>query len=286
MRFLLTCILIVLFVSCNDRSPYPGYSKGEKGIYYQLNKIGESTLKPEINDYITADIVYKTMNDSVFFTGRRKLQIQNSVTEGSIVDCFMMLSQGESASFIISADAFFRETLQTEAPLFIPSGSMMKVNLDIIEIQTTQQYEKEKEAFLNWIEDFGDYEKVVLQQFLKEEKLSVKPTGSGLFYLKLREGNGKKIVAGDTLTLNYEGRFLNGKFFDSTIKRKQPFQFVYGTEWQVVKGLEEAIGMMSEGEKSLFILPSDLAFGNEGSSTGIVPPFTSLLFEVEIISIN
>jgi FKBP-type peptidyl-prolyl cis-trans isomerase FkpA len=286
MRFLLTCILIVLFVSCNDRSPYPGYSKGEKGIYYQLNKIGESTLKPEINDYITADIVYKTMNDSVFFTGRRKLQIQNSVTEGSIVDCFLMLSQGESASFIISADAFFRETLQTEAPLFIPSGSMMKVNLDIIEIQTTQQYEKEKEAFLNWIEDFGDYEKVVLQQFLKEEKLSVKPTGSGLFYLKLREGNGKKIVAGDTLTLNYEGRFLNGKFFDSTIKRKQPFQFVYGTEWQVVKGLEEAIGMMSEGEKSLFILPSDLAFGNEGSSTGIVPPFTSLLFEVEIISIN
>ena len=88
------------------------------------------------------------------------------------------------------------------------------------------------------------------------------------------------------MTVNYEGRFLNGKFFDSTVRRKQPFQFVYGTEWQVVEGLEEAIGMMKEGEKSLFILPSNLAFGTEGSSTGIVPPFTSLIFEVELLAIN
>ena len=114
----------------------------------------------------------------------------------------------------------------------------------------------------------------------------MKPTGSGLYHLKLREGTGKRIEKGDTVTVNYEGRFLNGKFFDSTIRRNQPFQFVYGTEWQVVKGLEEAIGMMHEGEKSLFILPSDLAFGTEGSSTGIIPPFTSLIFEVEILKVN
>jgi len=67
------------------------------------------------------------------------------------------------------------------------------------------------------------------------------------------------------------------------VRTKQPFQFVYGTEWQVVKGLEEAIGMMQEGEKALVILPSDLAFGSEGSSTGIIPAYTSLIFDVEII---
>ncbi len=286
MKKLFIILLGLFFFSCSNNSPYPGFSKGPKGIYFQLHKIGESSKKASFNDYITADITYKTLNDSVFFKGRRKLQLQQTGDEGSIEDCFLMLSEGESATFILSADVFFSQTLQTSLPEFLPPGSNMKIDLDIVEIQTQQEYEKEKVAFLNWIEDFGDYEKVILQQFLKEEKLPVHPTSSGMYYLKLREGNGKKVEKGDTVTINYEGRFLNGKFFDSTIKRKQPFQFVYGTEWQVIKGLEEGIGMMTENEKSLFILPSGLAFGTEGSSTGIVPPFTSLLFEVEIISIN
>jgi FKBP-type peptidyl-prolyl cis-trans isomerase FkpA len=114
----------------------------------------------------------------------------------------------------------------------------------------------------------------------------VNPLPSGIYYLNLVQGNGKKVELGDTITVNYEGRFLNGKFFDSTVKRRQPFQFVYGTEWQVIKGLEEAIGLMCEGEKSLFILPSELGFGNRGSSSSIIPPFTSLIFEVEILKVS
>jgi FKBP-type peptidyl-prolyl cis-trans isomerase len=196
-----------------------------------------------------------------------------------------MLSEKESATFIISADDFFLKTLQSERPSFIAHESKMMIAVDLLEIQTEEDYRKEKEAFLNWIEDFGDYEKVVLQQFIQEEKLPVELMASGIYFINLVPGTGEKIETGDTLTINYEGRFLNGKFFDSTVKRNQPFQFVYGTEWQVVKGLEEAIGMMREGEKSLVILPSGLAFGNEGSSTGIIPPFTSLIFEVEILKV-
>ena len=50
--------------------------------------------------------------------------------------------------------------------------------------------------------------------------------------------------------------------------------------------MEDAIGMMHEGEKALFIMPSELAFGENGSSTGIIPPFTSLIFEVELVAIH
>jgi FKBP-type peptidyl-prolyl cis-trans isomerase FkpA len=285
MKYIL--LFIVSFLSaCTNHSTYPGFSKGRHGIYYQLHTIGESTRKAAYGDYITADIQYQTMKDSVFFEGRRKIQLQKTDIKGSINQCFAMLRQGEKATFILSADDFFIKTLETSLPEFIPPGSKFKVTIDVIEIQTEKEYEKEKEAFLTWIEDFGEYEKVILQQYLQEEELPVQPTSSGLFHLMIREGTGKKIELGDTITVNYEGRFLNGKFFDSTIRRNQPFQFVYGTEWQVVKGLEEAIGMMREGEKSLFILPSELAFGNEGSSTGIVPPFTSLIFEVEILAVN
>ena len=286
MNKILWLVLVVLFWSCSGKSPYPGYSKGKHGIYYHLEQIGETDAKPEYGDFITADISYATMADSVFFKGRRKLQLQKSDVEGSISDCFSMLAPGEKATFIISADKFFKETLQSDLPAFISPGSNMKVTLNIIEVQTEKEYNQEKEAFLNWIEDFGDYEKVLLKQYLKSSKLELKPTPSGMYYLKIHEGTGKKVEKGDTVTVNYEGKFLNGKFFDSTIRRKQPFQFVYGTEWQVVKGLEEAIGMMREGEKSLFILPSDLAFGQKGSSTGIIPPYTSLIFEVELLKVN
>jgi FKBP-type peptidyl-prolyl cis-trans isomerase len=94
------------------------------------------------------------------------------------------------------------------------------------------------------------------------------------------------VSVGDTIVVHYEGIFLNVNFFDSTNKRNEAFQFVNGQQWQVIKGMEEAIATMHEGERSLFILPSDVAFGDSGSSTGLIPPFTSLIFEVELISIN
>ncbi len=199
---------------------------------------------------------------------------------------FALMAEGDSATYILNAGDFFHKTLKSPLPKFIPADGSLKINAGLQSIQTREEYEKQKEAFLTWIEDFGDYEKVVLKQFISSEKPGINPLPSGIYYVNLRPGKGKKVELGDTLTINYEGRFLNGKFFDSTVKRHQPFQFVYGTEWQVIKGLEQAIGMMREGERSLFILPSDLGFGNTGSSTGVIPPFTSLIFEVEILKVS
>ena len=280
-------ILAVMGVlSCGRMSRYPGYRSAGHGIYFKLHKIGESQVKAKTGDYITVNLEYTTLGDSSFFKGLRKLQITRPDFEGAIDECFTLLSEGDSATFILDADDFFSKTLQTSLPPFIPAGGAVVIHVGVQDIQTEEEYENEKEAFLSWIEDFGDYEKVLLRQFIMSEKLTVNPLPSGIYYLNLRPGNGKKVEIGDTLTVNYEGRFLNGKFFDSTVKRRQPFQFVYGTEWQVIKGLEEAIGMMCEGERSLFILPSEMGFGNRGSSTGIIPPFTSLIFEVEILKVS
>lgn len=278
--------MLVLFYGCQTKSPYSGYSKNKNGIYYKLLKIGENEIKAKPGDYITVDLIYKTLKDSIFFKGRRKFQVTKPDFKGSIDECFTMLAAGDSACFILSANDFFLKTLNSSLPSFIVPNSNMKITIKVEEIQTRKEYNKQKEAFLKWIEDFGEYEKILLKQFLEEEKLSIKPSESGLYTIVIKKGTGRKVSKGDTVKVHYEGRFLNGKFFDSTIKRKEPFQFVYGTEWQVIKGLEEAIGNMKEGEKSLFILPSEIGFGKEGSSTGIIPPFTSLLFEVELLEVK
>ena len=278
-------IVPLILFSCNN-SKYPGYSKTWSGIYYKLLAFGEDNIKAKAGDYISFDVVYRTLKDSAFFSGRRKFQVTEPEYNGSIDECFMMLSKGDKAEFILNADNFFKKTLQNNLPSFLKPTDDIKIEINMVDVQSAKEYENEKKAFLKWIEDFGDYEKEILSQYMQEKKLSIEPVGSGLYYIKIKSGNGRKVVKGDTLTVDYEGRFLDGKFFDSTIKRHESFQFVYGTEWQVVKGLEEAFGMMEEGEKAIVILPSELAFGETGSSTGIIPPFTSLIFEVEIKKIN
>lgn len=278
--------LIIFLASCSYFSKYPGYSKTWSGIYYKLLAIGDDKNTAKIGDYVTIEISYATIKDSTFFNGRRKFQVTKPEFEGSIDECFVLLSKGDKAEFIINAGNFFTRTLQNNLPSFLDANSNMKVTIKMEDIQNEADYENQKKAFMKWIEDFGDYEKEILAQYMRNEKLAIRPTESGLYFLKLKYGNGRKVAKGDTITVDYEGRFLDGKFFDSTIKRKEAFQFVFGTEWQVVKGLEEAIGLMEEGEKALVILPSELAFGQTGSSTGIIPPFTSLVFEVDLKKIN
>jgi FKBP-type peptidyl-prolyl cis-trans isomerase FkpA len=282
---LLTLLALVIIVSCN-KSEYPGYKKSENGFYYKLVKIGDDSIKCHYNDYITADICYRTLNDSVFFKGRRKFQISQPSFAGSIDECLTLLAEDDSASFIIPAKSFFVNTLSSELPAFLSATDNMKVDVTVLEIQTPIAFAYEKQAFLKWIEDFGEYEKTILQQYLDESKLKIAESPNGIRYLTLRKGNDRGVNLGDTVVVHYEGKFLNGKFFDSTRKRNEAFQFVYGQQWQVVKGMEEGIGMMHEGEKALFILPSEMAFGETGSSTGIIPPFTSLIFEVELLSVK
>jgi FKBP-type peptidyl-prolyl cis-trans isomerase len=283
---LLVSLACLLTFSCKKHAEYPGYSVHNDSIWFKLVKIGEDSTKACYNDYVTVDISYQTLKDSVFFSGRRKFQITKPDFTGSIDECMTLLEKDDSASFIIDATRFFKKTLSSELPPFLKKGERIKINVSVLDIQTPQQFEQEKEAFLKWIEDFGEYERTLLTQYIQGAKIKAQPTASGLYYISTQKGTGPDVAPGDTVVVHYEGRFLNGKFFDSTRQRNDPFQFVYGQQWQVVKGLEEAIGMMHEGEKAIFIIPSELAFGQDGSSTGIIPPFTSTIFEVELISVK
>ncbi len=276
-------ISLIFFASCNVFNKYPGFSKTKTGIYFKLHKIGEDVNPPVSTNFVTIDVVYATIDDSVFFSGHRTFQLSDPDFKGSIDECFLMLSVGDSATFIIDATNFFTKTLQTKLPRFLSEGDKLKVELKLDEIRTAEQYQKDKEDFLKWIEDFGEYEKTVLRRFINDERIDAEPMENGMYFISLYEGTGKPVEPGDLVTVNYEGKFLNGKFFDSTTKRNQPFEFVYGTEMQVITGLEEAIGRMREGEKALIILPSELAWGEKGSSTGIIPPFTSVIYEVELL---
>lgn len=274
----------IIFDSCNPM--YENYKKSDNNFYYQFLEIGDGEVNPAFDDYIVVDLSYKTMQDSVFFSGRRKFKLTKPKFKGDIDYCFAILCKGDSANFIIDANNFFTKTISSELPSFLTESSSMKVSVKLLEIIDSESYAKQKKEFLTWIEDFGDYEKILLEHYIEGEKISVSPSVTGLYKVTQEQGNKVTVQRGDTVVVHYEGMFLSGKYFDSTVKRNSPFEFVYGTEWQVVKGLEEAIGRMTEGEKAIFIMPSELAFGNGGSSTGIIPPFTPVIYKIELLKVT
>lgn len=280
-------ITLTAIAACSNKSKlFPGYSVTNSGIHYRLITLGESNIPASVGNYVTAIIAYRTLNDSLFFQGVRQFQLTLPEYDGSIDECFLMLSSGDSASFYIQAEPFFIKTLETNLPRFINSGEFMRVDIKLVEVKTAEEFQKEMEAFMSWINDFGEYEKVILKQYLDGQKLDIQPTESGLYIIPQLTTQKNKIEVGDTVTIHYEGRFLNGKPFDSTRKRGEPFQFIYGQKWQVIPGLEEAIGKMREGEKAMLIVPSHLAFGQQGNSNGMIPAFTSVIFELEILEVK
>jgi FKBP-type peptidyl-prolyl cis-trans isomerase FklB len=120
--------------------------------------------------------------------------------------------------------------------------------------------------------------------FLEEngKKEGVKTLPSGLQYKVLSDGTGKTPKKDDTVTVIYRGTFIDGKEFDSSISRGQPTTFrVDG----VIKGWTEALQLMKEGAKWKLFVPAELAYGQRGIPPRI-PPYSTLIFEVELVSIK
>ena len=134
---------------------------------------------------------------------------------------------------------------------------------------------KEKEQAQNAIAEG----KVYLEQNAKRD--GVTQTKSGLQYEVLTEGTGKSPKATDTVRCHYEGRLLDGTVFDSSYKRGEPADFGLN---QVIPGWTEGVQLMKEGAKFRFHIPYLLAYGERGAGAQI-PPYSTLIFDVELIKI-
>ena len=121
--------------------------------------------------------------------------------------------------------------------------------------------------------------KAYLDENAKKEGFTV--TKSGLQYEVLQEGTGKSPKATDTVRCHYEGRLLDGSVFDSSYKRGEPADFGLN---QVIPGWTEGVQLMKEGAKYRFTIPYLLAYGEQGAGASI-PPFSTLVFDVELIKV-
>jgi len=150
--------------------------------------------------------------------------------------------------------------------------------------QIVQQFFAEQEQKINKQRaEAGKAHKEAGEKYLAEnaKKDGIITLPSGLQYQVLKEGNGKKPSAKDSVKCHYEGFLIDGTVFDSSVQRGEPA--VFGLQ-QVIAGWTEGLQLMQEGAKYRFFIPYRLAYG-EGGAGSSIPPFAALIFDVELIEV-
>ena len=153
----------------------------------------------------------------------------------------------------------------------------------------TKMSREDSEAFMRQQINQIRQEKIELAKaegvaFMEANKVKpgIETTASGLQYKVLSAGNGPKPTANDRVKVHYTGSLPDGKVFDSSVERGEPAVFGVG---QVIAGWTEALQLMPVGAKWKLFIPQELGYGERGAGQDI-PPFSPLVFEVELISIE
>ena len=287
---------------------YPGYEKSENGVYAKFYKRDKKGIKAKEGDVIKLILLYKNSKDSILFDSKKQnpsggdfieFPLNKSTFKGSFEDALCMLAVGDSASFLINADSVFLKTFGTkEVPAFIEKGSLLDFEVKLEKITSKEDAEKENikkmEEKKAMMEALKKNEPAILTKYLADNKITATPSVNGLYYIEKAAGNGVKPTKGCKVKVNYTGRLLDGSIFDTSDEAVakqaglfderrpyEPIEFSLGVG-QVIPGWDEGISLMSIGAKGQLIIPSSIGYGEQGA--GPIPPFSSLVFDVELIS--
>ncbi|HRG37887.1 MAG TPA: FKBP-type peptidyl-prolyl cis-trans isomerase [Bacteroidia bacterium] len=305
----ITAVVIGFAMTSCKNSPYPGYEESETGVYTKFYKHDENGVKPKEGDVVRVTLLVKDSKDSVLSNSKEQdptrppgvdyfeMELTKSPYKGSIQDGIASMSVGDSASFLIAVDSMFKGR---QIPPFIKKGTMLTYTLKLRKIISKEELMKEeakrKEEETAMKQMSKNEEPKILARYIEENKITVKPTASGLYYIELKKGSGPKAKIGDMILVNYTGRLLDGRVFDTNDKEtaqssgnydaRKPYgePVTFPLNDQLFKGWVEALPMMNKGTKARIVLPSSLAIG-EGSS-GIIPPYAPMVFEVELVDIK
>ncbi len=254
-----TSILIVLILAINFAFAQKQITT-ESGLKYTITKTNEKGLSPKVGDKVSVHYVGKLLNDTVFDSSvARGTPFDFELGLGRVIkgwdEGVAYLKKGEKATLVIPANLAYGERATGK----IPANSTLIFDVELVDIVPQK----------------------VIEPYLTEGKDTI-TTASGLQYIIVQKGKGKAPKQGSMVKVDYTGYLLDGKIFDSSIKRNQPIEFELGVG-QVIKGWDEGLLLMSAGTKLRLIIPYTLAYGEAGRPPQI-PAKSTLIFDVELRS--
>ncbi len=281
--FLLSLLIVSVLFSCKNENKY---REDSSGFSYKIIFRNPEGKVVKDGDVLTLKLKYYTLSDSLLFDSDKlpakfRVQVSNAEEDGMMQDALKMLKTGDSASFIIPAKDFYLKTKRDSIPDFIFPDEKLRFEVKIVNIVSEHQLNKE---FKQYVLKKEAEEKQILEEYIAVENIKEKPTSSGIYIIKLKNGKGKKAHKGTAVTVNFTGMYINGKVFDSSIDKGKPITFILGDE-NVIPAWNEAIETMREGDKIKLIAPSNTAYGQRGLED-YVPPFTTLIYEIKLLNVK
>jgi FKBP-type peptidyl-prolyl cis-trans isomerase len=279
-------VIVLMASSCSIFKGSKKYKLTENGLPYRFIEHNKKSPQPAIGKIMSLDITYGT-GDTVLFnskdvpTGVFRIPMLESAFAGDFYEMMNLMHIGDSAQFVLKAEPFFTQTAgYRQVPPEAEGIDKLTFNVRLVSAMTQEELKAEEQAK---IEELKNNEPDRIEEYLTENNITTQPTESGLYVLITEEGTGDKPEKGQKVKVHYTGTLLNGKKFDSSLDRGQPFEFPIG-QGRVIKGWDEGIAMLNVGSKATLIIPSKLAYGERGAGRDI-PPYAPLIFEVELIDV-
>lgn len=261
--------------------------KTDGGTVFKYISKNEKGRKIKPNMIMLVDLLGKAQKASnlaedtiIFNSGTSDKPFYIPTEQPGLQNVFYNLNSGDSVEIKIIADTFYNKVFSATTPDFVAKGSVVTLYFHIQEALTKNEIE--------------DKVKTQNSKAIKADSLNVlkycnklkgvKKLGSGLRYKKLKENpNGILATKGSMVSVRYKGWLIDGDVFDENETSEEPFKLVVGMN-QVIKGWEEGLKLMRTGEKYRLVIPWYLAYGTLGN--GPIPPFTSIVFDVQLIEIK
>ena len=282
----MAAIAAVTLYSCGYSAPKANLKTDVDTVSYAIGMAQTNGLKDYLVNRLDIDTAYmdefiKGLNEganagddkkkAAYYAGIQiGQQISNQMVKGINRELF-----GDDSTKTISLKNFMAGFISGTTG----KGGLMTVDSAQVVAQTLMQSIKAK----TMEQEFGP-NKVAGEKFLAEnaKKEGVKVLGGGVQYKVIKEGNGAIPADTSRVKVNYEGRTLDGKVFDSTYKRGEPAEFRCN---QVIKGWTEALVHMPAGSVWEVYIPQELAYGERQQGADI-KPFSMLIFKIELLEVN
>ena len=265
---------LLLTTSC-DKMPWGGTQKTPNGLEYEIIDDQEGA-NAKLGDFITLHITYKTEKDSVLNSTYKQgnpvtSKISAPMFKGAFEEGLLLLSAGDSANFWIPSDSIFKGQPKDQRPAFLPPGSKIAYCVRIIKLENPANIESNQTK--------------AIQEYATKNKLKLEKTQSGLYYAITQLGAGTNALPGDTVSVHYVGTTLaEGKEFDNSRQRNQPFKFPVG-QGMVIPGWDEGLQLFPKGTKAILVIPSKLAYGEMGAPGSPIGANAALVFDIELLDI-
>jgi len=281
-------IVAIFMASCDNANP--GFTKADNGIYYKIISQVDSTSDVKIDSgmYWNVTMSYGS-KDSLLFDASKQgggegfdIPYAKPAYPGDINEALALFSKGDTAVFIIKADSFFLKTARSpEVPELFKDDNNLYFWVKVNDILTKDQIEVRNQKY---VEERKQQEKADLAIYLSENYPDLEPTESGLFIVKEKSGKGKMPKDGDFINFDFKVSILNGPVLYNTLETGKPMEREKGKRFDT-EGFMEGLNTMRVGDELTLIVPSKLAFKEQGRP-GMIEPYTTIVYWVRMNSMK